>query len=276
MEPVRVGVVRYLNTAPLNFGLEKLGGLALVPAVPSKMIDLIAAGEVEIGLASVIDAARSRAGAAPMTLLPVGMIGCDGATLTVRLFSKVPMERVAVLHADTDSHTSVVLCRVLLDALYGVRPDVMEFDAGAGVPAGGAWPESLLLIGDKVVTEAPPASLYPHQLDLGEAWKRWTGLPFVYAMWMCPDAIAGLERVRMASAVLDRQLRHNMTRLGAIAEARCREHGWPADLAAEYLGVLLRYRVGERERAAVERFVSAAAGLGLVGPATLAWGASAG
>ena len=42
-----------------------------------------------------------------------------------------------------------------------------------------------LLIGDKVVTDAPPTDRYPHQMDLGEAWKDLTGLPFVYAMWMC-------------------------------------------------------------------------------------------
>src|SRR5689334_13105144 len=65
----------------------------------------------------------------PLALLAVGMIGCDGPTLTVRVFSAVPFERVSTVHADTDSHTSVRLCGVVLETLYGVGARFIGFDA---------------------------------------------------------------------------------------------------------------------------------------------------
>jgi chorismate dehydratase len=280
MEPVRVAAVRYLNTAPLIEGLEKWSELRLETAVPSAIAPMVLDGRADVGLASVVDAASGE-----LSLVPAGMIGCDGATMTVRLFSAVPMDRVTTLHADTDSHTSVVLARVLLARRFGVRPSVVDFDARERVPrnepkdrAGApraspaleeAWPETLLLIGDKVVTDSPPAVRYPHQLDLGEAWKEWTGLPFVYAMWVCRGAEAGSERVRLASAALDRQRRHNRTRLDWIIATRAPQAHWPLDLARRYVGELLRYDVGEREREAVGRFWAEARGLGLLpeGPA---------
>jgi chorismate dehydratase len=180
------------------------------------------------------------------------------------------------VHADSDSHTSVVLCRVLLHALHGLTPEVVGFDARerVAVGSGGAseeWPETLLLIGDKVVTDSPPAVRYPYQLDLGEAWKALTGLPFVYAVWMCRAADAGSARVRTIASVLDRQRRHNLMRMDWIIATQAAEHRWPADLAQRYLGRLLRYEVGPREREAAGVFLGMAADLGLVERRALVW-----
>lgn len=281
---VVVACVRYLNTAPLIEGLSKASGVRIVPAVPSRMVDLVAGDgnrgpEADLGLVSLIDSVRCPV---PLTLVPVGMIGCDGPTLTVRLFSAVPLDRVETLHADTDSHTSVVLAQVLLHALHRVRPRVVAFDARERVSRSGeggastpsleeAWPQTLLLIGDKVVTDSPPAVRYPYQLDLGLAWREWTGLPFVYAMWMCRSDRSSERAVRVGAAMLDRQRRHNATRLDWIVARRAAEHRWPADLARRYLIEYLRYEVGPRERQAVERFFAEAAALGLVEPRRLEW-----
>lgn len=275
MPPTRIACVRYLNTAVLVEGLSTLPEIALVPTVPSRIADMVRAGEADIGLVSLIDAAGSRAGGGGLTLLPVGMIGCDGPTLTVRLYSAVPLERVTRVHADTDSHTSVALARVLMKHRNARDVEIVPFNAreqmpvwlasggtaGAGDVGGhedGRWPEAMLLIGDKVVTDSPPAIRYPHQLDLGEAWKDLTGLPFVYAMWACRAGEEGSPVVRHGAAMLDRQLRHNLTRIDWIITHRAGEHRWPLDLARQYLGHLLRFTVSERERFAAERFVSMA------------------
>ncbi|MCC6428698.1 MAG: menaquinone biosynthesis protein [Phycisphaerales bacterium] len=276
MHPVRLLAVRYLNTVPLIEGLDKTEGVELSTAVPSKIASLVAGGQADIGLASTFDAAAL---GVPMVLLPSGMIGCDGPTLTVRLFSESPIERITQVHVDTDSRTSVALCRVLLRKLHGITPDIIEFDARERVASGGAeaqWPPAMLLIGDKVVTDSPPAVRYPHQLDLGEAWKALTGLPFVYAVWMCrrdrwQDPEIG-PRLRIAAALLDRQLRHNLTRLDWIISQCAPEHRWPTDLARRYIGELLRFRIGEREREGLSTFLSAAAECGLCPRLEPEWG----
>ena len=275
MRACRIACVRYLNTIPLIEGLERLEGVGLVPTVPSRIAEMVRAGEADVGLCSLVDLVGG-----DLAALPVGMIGCDGPTLTVRLFSSVPLERVRAVHADTDSHTSVILCRVLLKRQYGIEPVFAGFDArervavegmggernGAADPALGlkaqtpddAWPETVLLIGDKVVVDAPPADRYPHQLDMGEAWKRLSGLPFVYAVWACRADRVDAPEVRAAAAVLDRQRRHNRTRLGWIVAKHAAEHRWPEALAREYLTTRLRYEVGAREREAVARFLDEA------------------
>lgn len=298
MEPIRIACVRYLNTSPLVEGLEKVQGLTLTPTVPSRIAEMVAGGEADIGLASIVDAAESPG---QLALLPVGMIGCDGPTLTVRVFSSVPLSEATRLHADTDSHTSVVLARLLLERVHGVRVEAASFDARErveiGVRAAGsgfdnddprladsappeaqrgsgldeAWPETVLLIGDKVVTDAPPGERYPYQMDLGEAWKAWTGLPFVYAVWMCRAEEAGSARIRLAASLLDRQRRHNATRLGWIASVRGAAARWPLDVARRYLGELLRFEVTRRAREGAERFVREAAESGLLRGGMLRW-----
>lgn len=270
MKPIRIACVRFLNTAPLVEGLAKMEGLSLLPAVPSRIADMVASGEADLGLCSIVDAVRSHV---PLTLLPVGMIGCDGPTLTVRLFSRVPFEKVTSLHADTDSHTSVALARLILAKQFGVHPAMHDFDALHRAP-GGDWPETVLLIGDKVVTDHPPQREYPHQLDLGEQWKAVTGLPFVYAIWMCrTEALSGPDAPRLchAALLLDRQRRHNSTRLGWIVRTHAPKANWPVDLAETYLGELLRYDVGSREKEAVARFLAEASALSLVPDATPTW-----
>jgi chorismate dehydratase len=288
MDSLKIACVRYLNTAPHIEGLEKLDGLQLIPAVPSHIAGMVRSGEADLGIVSLVDAARSTdergTPVQPLALLPVGMIGCDGPTLTVRLFSAVPLQEITTLHADTDSHTSVILAQVLLSRLYGVRPRLIQFDARERIAVGpgaaeqpvhtsieDAWPQTVLLIGDKVVTDAPPAHLYPHQLDLGEAWHRLTGLPFMYACWACRADRASEPGILLAARLLERQLRHNLTRLDWIVARRAADHRWPVDLAADYLGRLLRFQVGPREQEAADRFISEAAALNLLPQTQLNW-----
>lgn len=273
MNTIRLGCVKYLNTLPMIEGLQACSGLELIAAVPAKLIGMLRRGEVDIALASVIDAAMP---GEPVTLLPVGMIGCDGPTMTVRVYSTVPLEQIEVVHADTDSHTSTALMQVVMRRMFGKRIRVVEFDARervvvSGGSSDGEWPAAMLLIGDKVVTDSPPAVRYPYQLDLGAAWKELTGLPFVYATWMCLTSRADDPAVRLGAAILERQRRHNATRLDWLVDTRAPERHWPSDLAREYVGTSLRFDLGEREEEAVERFLREAAELGLVPPATVRW-----
>jgi len=253
----RVGVVSYVNTLPLIDGLENLADLELVPAVPSRLIDLLLSGTVEMALCSIIDFQRTDA---ELDIVEAGLLGCDGSTMTVRLFSQVPLERVRAIHADTDSHTSVALCRILLAERHNVpAPEMIPLDAQVRDRAGRnprtPWPEAMLLIGDKVVTQPAPAVRYPYQMDLGAEWKEMTGLPFVFASWLARRE----QDVSVPAAILDRQRRHNKERLEFILNHRTTQRGWPADLARPYLTEMLRYDWDERMKAGVARFFDLAA-----------------
>ena len=262
--PARIGAVRYLNTVPLIDGLAKLRDVELRLAAPAALIGMLERDEVDLALASIVDCQRSTVDVA---LVPVGMIGCDGPTRTVRLLSRIPIERIATLHADTESHTSVVLARLIVGWAKGNRPPAtVDWDAATRGP----WPESVVVIGDKV--EDARAAEYPHSIDLGEAWHARTGLPFVYAAWMCRADRIDSEAVRLGSAVLERQRRHNAMRLDNIVARQAAAHGWPAGEARDYLTRLLRYTVTDAHRAAVDRFVAEAVSMKLIdAPRPVRW-----
>lgn len=272
MNPIRVGCVKYLNTLPLIEGLQSWKDGEVVAAVPSRLIGMLRSGEVDVALASVIDAV----GESKVTALSVGMIGCDGPTLTVRLFSRVPIEKISSVAIDTESHTSAVLMQVILARRYGLRAPalrVVDFDAHERVVVAASTnsTDAILLIGDKVVTDALPSDEYPHQLDLGQAWKEMTGLPFVYAVWMCRAGEERSERIRAVGEVLDRQRRHNRTRLDWVIASRAAERHWPTELAANYVGTLLKYSVGAAEREAVAKFIRWASELQLCADESVLW-----
>lgn len=255
----------YLNAKPLIDGLDAANDAADVRYdVPSRLLTDLESGDVDLALCPVIDYARSRQ---PLTIVPVGGIGCQGSTLTVRLYSRVPIDRLEAVYVDTDSHTSATLLRVLLDRLYGIAPRLIDYDAHEQVAGGRVvdlqgvhGPEAMLLIGDKVVTDSPRAVAYPHQLDLGEAWHRMTGMPFVFAVWMTRVG----ENLGDLPERLTALRQHNAERIDVIVTRHAAEHHWPADLAQRYLGEILRYAIGETELRAIEHFFELARGVGAI------------
>lgn len=256
--PTRIAAVKFLNTVTLINGLETWQGCTLTKAVPARIADMLTAHEADIGLASIVDAARPENN---LALIPAGMIGCDGPTLTVRLFSSVPIDQITRVHADTDSHTSVMLADILLREVHGVNAQFIPFDArermgdhDSTATPDEAWPETLLLIGDKVVVDSPPAVRYPHQVDLGEAWHTLTNLPFVYACWMCRKDDLDTPMVSEAAAMLQRVRLRNDQRLDWLVSNEAKAHHWPADLARTYIGELLKFEPNDRARQAVALF----------------------
>ena len=269
---MRLGVVRYLNTLPLIDGLAGLQGCTLVPDVPARLIDRLMAREVDVALCSVIDAVRAPE---PVLIVPVGMLGCCGHTMTVRLYARTPWAEVRTVAADTDSHTSRALAELILRNRKGAQPTFVDFDHASGALDPGT--DAMLLIGDKVINDAPPVAAWPHQLDLGEEWHAWTGLPFVFATWLVrADADeATRARVRTAARVLDHQRRHNAGRIEGIVAREAALHRWPADLATEYLRDLLRFDLNDQARAGLARYLQECHAHGLApapaAPADFPW-----
>ncbi|MCZ6834989.1 MAG: menaquinone biosynthesis protein [Planctomycetota bacterium] len=261
-DTVRLGVVSFVNTLPLIDGLEQLRDVSLKYTVPSLLIDQLMADEVDVALCSSIDYVKATI---PMVILPVGLLGCDGPTLTVRLYAQCPLDQIESVYCDTDSHTSLALMQILFHERTGRTPELIAYNAREHVAQNRPIenPQALLLIGDKVVTDSPPAVRYPHQMDLGEAWKELTGLPFVFAVWMAKRG-TDQARLRTAAYALDHQRRHNRERLDIIIQRRACRQGWPRDLAAEYLKRCITYDFTNEHMSALEVFYSKAHELGLI------------
>jgi chorismate dehydratase len=250
---ITLATVSYLNARPLVDGLEHEPDVQVMRRVPSALLETLESGSAQIALCPVIDYQRS---ARELEIVPVGAIGCDGPALTVRLFSRHPADRLDEIAVDGDSHTSVALLSIVLQHRFGRRPALHRLEPGNPDP----HPAAVLLIGDKVITDPPDRNLYPHEIDLGEAWRELTGTPFVFATWMTPAgaALGGLPRR------LERIRRDNSGRLADIAARHARADGWREELAARYLSRNLRYEIGASEIAAIEEFWRQCRELGLI------------
>ena len=262
-QALRLGCVSFLNATPLIYGLEEAAGIELGLDVPSRLLDGMQEGRYDVALLPVIDYQRMGG----LRLLASGGIGCDGPTLTVRVFSPVPIQRIETLACDTDSHTSVALARVVLAESYGVRPEFVPLPTVREGQANGRV--ARLLIGDKVVAQEPPRSLMPYQLDLGEAWKELTGLPFVFAAWMAREGV----ELDDLPARLERAKRDGLRNVDQIIARHAASRGWPADVARGYLTESLRFDIGPGQRQAIGLIHSLAFKHGILShpPRPLVW-----
>lgn len=256
----RLGVVSFLNSRPLIERLEGDRRIELRFDVPARLPALLEAGEVDAALVPVVDILRSRG---RHQIISDACIGCDGETMTVRVFSQTPPDRLRRLWVDADSHTSVALASVLWRKLYGRSLELRPLEGGS--QAGGAESEGVLLIGDKVVD--PARGQFAYEVDLGGAWRQCTGLPFVFAAWAVlaeggkqGAGEGGGELGEILSGARDR----GVAAAGEIAERWGPKLGWPAGLARRYLTRCLKFSLDRRAIAGADLFARYCAEVGLV------------
>lgn len=247
----RLGVVSYLNSRPLIAGLELDSRIEIILDVPARLPGMLDRGEVDAALVPVIDLLDEDR---DWRIISDACIGCDGETLTVRVFSRGSPQSIRRLLVDGDSHTSVALAGVIWAELYGRSLEIQQFtgqepsDDTAGV----------LLIGDKVVNHS--LIHCDHELDLGAAWKTLTSLPFVFAVWAAPSDLDCSELAVRLCAARDRGV-ESAQAIGADLGPGL---GWPVAQAVRYLTTRLRFSLGERQRLGMEKFLELAGRNGLI------------
>jgi len=241
----RLGAVSYLNARPLIAGLDADDRVQLVCDVPSRLPALLDDGLVDAALVPVVDLVQPGRN---WRVVSDACIGCDGETLTVRVFSRLPADSIRTLHVDGDSHTSVALATILWRELYGTRLSVLPF-TGETSPDGC---EAVLLIGDKVVNNT--LIDFEIETDLGSAWKSLTSLPFVFAVWASPSDVDVEGLAGRLSDARDR----GVAAAEIIAADVGPGMGWPVALAKRYLTRRLKFTMGPRQRLGMARFLELA------------------
>ncbi len=216
-EPLRLGKVAYLNCEPVYAGLEDGSTPArctIVEGTPAALNEALMAGALEVSVISSLAYARATGA---LRLLPNLAIACDGPVVSVRCFSRVPWRdltgrRVLLTPA---SMTSACLLRVLLYRRFGVEPEYVPAADGEELPADVA---AGLLIGDPALREASRGR-FPFDLDLGEEWKAWTGLPFVFAVWAVREEVwrERAEEVRALHRALTASKTYGLARAEGIS-----------------------------------------------------------
>ena len=178
-------------------------------------------------------------------------VACDGPVRSVKLYGRVPVEQIRTLALDEGSRTSAALTRILLRERFGLEPELERLPIGSTHEDSAA--DAVLLIGDRGIL--PIDGSFAFVWDLGEEWSRWTGLPFVFAMWIArPRAnLDDLERV------LGGARDEGVLRLGEIARIESPRVGISESECMAYFRDNLRFYLGAREQEGLERFSCLAA-----------------
>ena len=246
---LRLGVVSYLNAAPLVYGLDAEPDLELVRDVPARVADRLHAGELDLGMIPSIEYAFG-----DYAIVPGVAIASRGPVRSVCLYHRVPVEQVRRVALDVSSRSSVALLKTLLQQCLGRQPEYVVLSPD--VPAMLEQCDAALVIGDRALDfdgDVP-------SLDLGAEWQRQTGLPFVYAFWAGPAGAVGARQV----ARLQAALQAGLARLDAIAASY---NGHAAERRARneaYLRSNIVFAFGAAEAAGLREFYRRAFALGLV------------
>ncbi len=249
---IRVGAVTYLNTRPLIDAIPELDPeLELTFDHPSRLADALAAGRLDVATIPSVEYLRQPGS----TIVSDACVACDGPVRSVKMFGRVPVEDVHTLALDEGSRTSAALARILLKERFGVVPHLRTLPIGA--PFDAAPADAVLMIGDRGMT--PVAGTFEFIWDLGEEWSRWTGLPFVFSLWIArPGAdLGGVERTLAAARDA------GLGRLDAIARREAPALGIPEADCLAYLREHLEFRLGPRQRRGLEHFFALAVRNGL-------------
>lgn len=177
MDRIKISLPVYLNSVPFLYALEHsdlMNQVELSRDIPSLCADKLRRGEVDLGLVPVVEMLRIP----DARVVSDWCIGANGPIRTVVLASGVPLQEIDTLYLDAHSRTSVTLARVLAREYWQIAPRWIVEQPGQQpfVPSGRA---GAIRIGDKAFDVQAPF-LY----DLGEEWKRFTGMPFVFAAWV--------------------------------------------------------------------------------------------
>jgi len=251
MPELRLSVVRYLNTVPLIWGMlhgDQRGRFELQMTVPSGCADAIAQRRADVGIVPSIEYQRLEG----IEILPGMSIASKHEVKSVLLLSNMPLSQVQSVALDESSRTSAALVRILMHRVYAQR--VTFLPAPPEPEAMLRQADAALLIGDPALTYNGPAQVF----DLAREWRTFTGLPFVFAVWMGQANLSG--RLAEFAASLDFGLAH----LDDIAAEYAPKLGMTPSAVKVYLSRNIDYSLDEENRQGLKLFYKLAHEVGII------------
>lgn len=260
---LRIGRIEYANCTPLFHVLQEkfnCSGYEFIAGVPAELNRKLLNGEIDVSPSSSIEYAYHPDS---YTILPQLSISSIGAVASVLLFSKVPIGELdgRKILLSSESATSVNLLKILLGQRFGCSCTYEVARKSATVADDNTL--ALLLIGDSALrTSFEKSDLLVY--DLGEMWYKWTGLPFVFALWFCRNEVAGTTELHG----LVRQLIQAKELVPELLEqiaASTKEAGWMGrDRLLAYWRDNISYHLDERAQSGLMLYYSKCFETGLI------------
>lgn len=272
---MRVGRIPYINCYPVYGAVDR--GIVpmaaeLVDGVPTALNRLMADGALDVSVVSAVEYARDWE---RYLLLPDLAISCDGPVQSVMLFSTRPAHELSgsdVL-VSKSSMTSVRLLELLFNHVWKARPTFVPGNAEAADlrSAAGAQPAARLVIGDAALMMRSGAITHPfeYMYDLGDVWKQWTGLPFVFAVWVAQRTADTAQALAVHAALIESR-NWGLKHLDILAEQAYATTGVPLAACTEYFAGL-DYGLGYPHLGGLTEFYRRLTLAGKVAPGRLAF-----
>jgi chorismate dehydratase len=260
----RVGHIQFLNCLPIYWGLMRSGALLdvdLHKATPDQLNADLVEGRLDIGPISLVEYLRH---ADELLLLSDLAVGSDGPVLSVNVVSTKPLDQLdgSRVALGSTSRTGVLLAKMLLRQRYGVTPEYFRCPPDLTTMLLEA--DAAVVIGDvalRALYEAPKRGLTV--TDLGQAWRDWTGLPMVFAVWAVRRDFAaahpGLVKEVHETFLRSRDL--CLSELDEVAAAAARWEPFDAATLAGYFRTL-DFSLADRQVAGLVEFARRAVELG--------------
>jgi chorismate dehydratase len=227
---LRIGCVQYLNSKPLIHGYT--GSITLEH--PSSLARDLSAGLLDAALVPTFEALEHP----HYALVDDVAIASDGPVFSVVLVHRGNLRDIRSIKLDPASRTSQNLVRIILAEFHGLHPSF------------GDEGEAELIIGNQAIEyrEHHDGDSAIHVLDLGEEWKRCTGVPFVYAMWALRADLPNLSGIAEAFRALKRNGIANIEAIIADDDT-----GTP-EFRRSYLTEHIRFDLGAGEKRGIARY----------------------
>ncbi len=252
MEKTRVSIISYLNSKPFLYGLDKMSiakQIDLSLDIPSKTVSKLVLNLADVGLIPV-------AGLEDLDdyqIVSDFCIGAVGKVRTVVLVSDVPVEQIETILMDYQSRSSVLLAKVL--AKFYWRKEFnwentcnnFQNKSIKGNTAG-------VVIGDRVFDIE---NRYKYSYDLSEEWYKFTGLPFVFAVWASTKNVSEEFKKDFNEA-----LSFGISNISEIAEIE--QINYPNVNINDYFGKNISFHFDEEKKAGMNKFLELARKLELV------------
>lgn len=189
---VKIAAVSYLNTVPFVYGINHAETLRaeLLLSPPADCAKAFKEGLVDVALVPVATVHQFE----DAKIISSYCIGAEKSVRTVTVMSDTSIDKVHTIWLDSHSRTSAMLVKVLAKELWGINPEWREL-TDYSIVDNGCPGEGFLLIGDKVFDYERK---FKYTYDLADEWRRLTGKPFVFAVWIArqnvaPEVVAAFE-----------------------------------------------------------------------------------
>ena len=133
--------------------------------------------------------------------------------------------------------TSVALLELLFESVWRAAPRFVAGDAEmTDLAAFDDAHEARLVIGDAALVLGN-TDRYPYVYDLGLVWKEWTGLPFVFAVWVAQRSIRVADALTVHAQLIESR-NWGVANRETLAQRAEQTTGVPLNVCREYLSGL--------------------------------------